>query len=151
MLQRIPAVRILPMSSREKGFRGRSLADVQGWFFLQELPCPPRNGRYRYPTAGLKAQRGTIVLFQYEAKIIARAVFEHDERFEQPENGYRGALWFDVQSIRTFDPVGRDQLRAIWPEFKNFGHVKQVLSPARYPRFERQLTNVAAPESACLA
>lgn len=136
------------MSNREWWFRGRSVAEVQAIYFLQMLPCPPRNGRYRYRTAGLKAAPGTVVLFQYEARIIASAVFDRDERFDHPEGGYRGALWFEPASIRTFVPVGRDQLRAVWPEFRNFGHVKQVLSPARYPRFEKQLTNVAAPACA---
>ena len=148
MPARIPAVRILPMSSQERWFRGRTVAEVQAQFFLQMLPCPPRNGRYRYRTAGLKAKPGTIVLFQYEASIIASAVFDRDERFDQPEDGYRGALWLEPQSIRTFDPVGKNQLRNVWPEFRNFGHVKQVLSAARYPRFEKMLTNVAAPACA---
>jgi hypothetical protein len=141
----VPAVRILPMSPTMKGFRGRSVEDVQTGFFLEELPFPPRNGRFRYPTSGLNAEPGTVVLFQYEGKIIASAVLDRNERFDQPEGGYRGALWFDVGSIRVFEPVGPDQVRAIWPEFLNFGHVKQFLDPAYYPVFERQLVGVEAP------
>jgi hypothetical protein len=142
----IPAVRILPMSPREKSFRGRTVEDVQTGFFLAELPFPPRNGRYRYPTAGLNAEPGTVVLFQYENRIVARAILDRNERFERPEDGYNGALWFDVRSIRIFEPVGPDKLRAIWPEFRHFGHVKQFLNPAKYPAFEKQLVDVAAPE-----
>jgi hypothetical protein len=143
---KIPAVRILPMSPNEKTFRGRSLEDVQFGFFLQELPSPGRNGRYRYPTSGLRAEPGTVVLFQYAGSIIASAIFDRDERFDQPEGAYKGALWFDAKSIRIFQPVGRDDVRAIWPEFRNFGHVKQYLDPAKYPAFEKQLVGVAAPE-----
>jgi hypothetical protein len=146
MRKAISAVRILPMSPKEKSFRGRTLEDVQTRFFLEELPLPPRNGRYRYPTAGLNAEPGTVVLFQYEGRIIASAIFERNERFEEPENGYNGALWFDVKSIRTFAPVGPDKIREIWPEFRSFGHVKQFLNPAQYPAFERQLEGVASPE-----
>jgi hypothetical protein len=91
-----PAVRILPMSSNEKSFRGRSVEDVQKEFFLKELPSPSRSGRYRYPTSGLSAEPGAVVLFQYEGRIIASAIFDRNERFEQPEDGYIGALWFDV-------------------------------------------------------
>jgi len=146
MRNRIPAVRILPMSAKEKSFRGRSVEDVQLGFFLEELPFPPKNGRYRYPTAGLNADPGTVVLFQYTGAIIASATLSHSERFDEPENGYRGALWFDVNSIRTFAPVGRETLRKIWPEFRNFGHVKQYLNPAKYPAFKKQLVDVTAPE-----
>jgi hypothetical protein len=86
------------------------------------------------------------VLFQYDARIIASAVFKEHERFEQPEHGYWGALWFDPESIRTFRPVDRDELRAVWPEFRNFGHVKQHLNPKHYPAFEKRLADVEAPE-----
>jgi hypothetical protein len=146
MRKPIPAVRILPMSAKEKSFRGRTVEDVQMGFFLEELPFPPKSGRYRYPTAGLNAEPGTVVLFQYEGRIIASAILNHNERYELPEDGYQGALWFDVNSIRTFAPVGRNALRKIWPEFRNFGHVKQFLNPAKYPAFEKQLVDVTAPE-----
>jgi hypothetical protein len=144
--QYIPAVRILPMSPNEKTFRGRSVEDVQYGFFLVELPAPERNGRYRYPTSGLSAEPGTAVLFQYDGRIIASAIFDRHERFERPEGGYKGALWFDVKSIRIFRPVGPDEVRAIWPEFRHFGHVKQYLDPTNYPAFEKQLVGVVAPE-----
>jgi hypothetical protein len=119
--------------------------DVQHTFFLEELPSPARNGRYRYPTSGLNAERGTVVLFQYGGRIIASAVFNENERFEQPEDGYKGAMWFDPRSIRIFQPVGPDDVRSTWPEFRHFGHVKQYLDPARYPAFEKQLVDVVAP------
>jgi hypothetical protein len=144
--QEIPEVRILPMSPHERSFRGRIVEDVQYGFFLKELPSPGRNGRYRYPTSGLRAAAGTVVLFQYEGKIIASAVFNRNERFEQPEGGYRGALWFDAKSIRVFQPVGPEVVRAIWPEFRYFGHVKQYLDAANYPAFEKQLVGVVAPQ-----
>jgi hypothetical protein len=143
--KKIPAVRILPMSPNQKSFRGRSLEDVQQEFFLKELPSPPKNGRFRYPTSGLSAERGTMVLFQYEGRIIASAILDRKERFERPQHGYKGALWFDPKSIRTFQPVGPDEVRAIWPEFRRFGHVKQYLDPANYPAFEKQLIGVATP------
>jgi hypothetical protein len=144
--KKIPAIRILPMSSQLKGFRGRSVEDVQQKFFLKELPLPPRNGRFRYPTSGLSAEPDTVVLFQYEGRIIASAVLERHERFDRPEDGYRGALWFDAKSIRVFRPVDRDEIRAIWPEFINFGHVKQYLDPKKYRAFVKQLVGVQAPE-----
>jgi hypothetical protein len=145
MHRAIPAVRILPMSSRQKGFRGRTVEDVQAGFFLEELPFPPKSGRFRYPTSGLNAEPGTVVLFQYEGKIIASAVFERNERFARPEGSYRGAMWFDVESIRIFEPVGPEKLRSIWPEFQRLGHAKQDLDPVFYPAFEEQLVGVEEP------
>ena len=138
----IPAVRILPMSDRLEGFRGRSIEDVQRRLFLRELPkC---GGRFRYPRAGLNAPAGTIVLFQFRARIIASAVFLRDEKFPRPVGGCAGAMYLDPASIRTFDPVDVKGMRKAWPSFRAFGHVKQYLNPARYPMFKRRLRSVAS-------
>jgi hypothetical protein len=132
----IPAVRIWPMSDKLEGFRGRSIEDVQTRLFLRDLPkC---KGRYRYPSAGLNAEPGTIVLFQYKARIIASATFLRDEKYDPPRRGYGGAIYVDVASIRTFDPLDLEAMRKAWPSFRAFGHVKQYLNPARYGEFNRR-------------
>ncbi len=139
------AVRILPMSDKLEGFQGRSIEDVQQRCFLRDLP--KTKGRFRYPAVGLSAEPGTIVLFQYRARIIASAVFLRDEKLMRPRGGCAGALWFDPQSLRTFDPVDADAMRKAWPAFRKFGHVRQFLNPACYPAFRRRLKNVAAPDA----
>jgi hypothetical protein len=125
------------MSDKAPGFIGRDIADVQRTLFLRELTA--NGGRFRYPRAGLNARAGTVVLFQYRARVIASAVFIRDERFERPRRGYAGVLRFEVSSIMTFDPVDAEAMRAAWPAFRAFGHVKQFLNPARYPMFKRRL------------
>ena len=139
----IPAVRILPMSGQIEGFRGRSIEDVQSRLFLQDLPrC---KGRWRYARAGLNASAGTIVLFQFRSRIIASAVFLRDEKFERPIRGHAGAIYFDPQSIRTFDPLDAATIRKVWPAFRAFGHVKQYLNPTRYPQLKRRLKKINSP------
>lgn len=139
----IPAVRIWPMSDKLEGFRRRSIEDVQTRLFLRDLPR--HGGRYRYPSAGLNAEPGTIVLFQYKAHVIASATFLRDEKFARPVDGCNGAIYVDVASIRTFEPVDQAAIRKAWPSFRAFGHVKQYLNPARYPTFKRRLKNVMSP------
>lgn len=146
MRRDIPSVRVLPMSDKLQGFRGRSIAQVQARIFLRSLPR--MNGRYRYQSAGLNAEPGTVVLFQFKARIIASAVFLRDERLEKPEGGYGGALYFEAGSFRTFEPVDAQGMRKVWPGFRGFGHVKQALNPTRYSKFKRRLKNVAIPASA---
>ena len=131
------------MSDKIAGFRGRSIEDVQRRTFLRDLPkC---KGRFRYGSSGLNATPGTIVLFQFKARIVASAVFLRDERYDKPVKGYGGAMYFDVRSIRTFDPLDVEAMRKAWPSFQRFGHVKQYLNPMRYPMLKRLLKNVAAP------
>jgi hypothetical protein len=148
MRRELPAVRIWPMSDKLEGFRGRSIEDVQSTCFLRDLPR--MNGRFHYPTVGLAAEPGTIVLFQYRARIIASAVFMRDEKFERPKRGCAGVIYLDPATIRTFDPVDLEGMRNAWPSFRRFGHVRQFLHPQRYAAFKRRLKNVTASASARL-
>ncbi len=143
MVDLTPAIRILPMSTEE--FEGRTAEEVQSQFFLTELPSR-EGGQYYYRTAGLVAEISTIVLFQYDKRIIASAVFERRERFAQPEGLYHGSLHFDIDSIRVFDPVGPDLLHEVWPEeFHGFSNAKLQLNGEAFPEFERCLTGIEVP------
>jgi hypothetical protein len=134
MRREIPAVRILPMSDKIRGFVGRSIEDVQRGLFMRDLPA--NGGRFRYPRVGLKARAGTVVLFQYRARIIASAVFVRDEKFERRVGG---TLHFEPASFRIFEPVDVEAMRKVWPAFRAFGHVRQFLNPTLYGKFKRRL------------
>jgi hypothetical protein len=140
----IPSIRIWPMSDKIEGFRGRSIEDVQRNLFLRRLPNSMK-GRWRYSSSGLNAEPGTVVLFQFKARIIASGVFLRDEKFEKPIRGDAGEIAIDPKSIRIFDPLDLLAMRKVWPSFRAFGHVKQHLNPTLYPQFKRRLKNVAAP------
>jgi len=144
----IPAVRILPMSTKTPGFASRSIEDVQKRLFLRDLAAC--GGHYRYRSAGLNAEAGTIVLFQYRARIIASAVFIFDEKFARPRAGHSGVIHLDPASIRTFDSLDVEDMRKVWPSFRAFGHVKQFLNPTLYPKLKRRLKNVAKPAATAL-
>ena len=133
------------MSDKIEGFRGRSIENVQSWLFLEYLPA--HNGRFHYRSSGLDAAPGTVVLFQYRARIIATAVFLRDEKYDRPNRGCAGAFYFDVKTFRTFKPIDAETMRKIWPGFRAFGHVKQFLNPTRYPMFKRRLKRVASPKA----
>ena len=145
MARDVPAIRIWPMSDKIEGFRGRSIEDVQRNVFRRRLPNTMK-GRWRYQRTGLNADAGTIVLFQFKARIIAMGVFLRDEKFEKPIRGRNGEIAFDPKSFRTFDPIDVDAMRKVWPGFRGFGHAKQRLNPTLYSKFLRQLKNVALPE-----
>jgi hypothetical protein len=139
----LPSIRILPMSDKIDGFRGRTIEDVQRDVFLRDLPR--RGGRFRYRATGLKAPAGTLVLFQFKARVIASATLIRDEKFDPPRPPHTGALHFDPASIRVFDPVDVDAMRLAWPWFRRFGHVKQNLNPGGHAAFRRQLKHVCSP------
>ena len=139
----VTAVRILPMSDKIEGFRGLSIQEVQSIYFLNKLPNG--KGKFPYRSSGLSGEPGTIVLFQFQARIIATGVFVRDERFDKPKNGHSGVLHFEPGSFRVFEPVDVEQMRKAWPRFRGFGHVKQSLNPGLYSAFKRRLKKVRTP------
>jgi hypothetical protein len=131
-------------SKDEPGFVGCSAEEIQQHYFLNELLRPTRPpGKYCYHKLGLRAEPGTVVLFQYEGRIIASGILRCIERFEVAEpGGYHGALHFDVESIKVFDPVDAGVIAGIWPRVKRLGQAKWSLDPKRYAEFQQRLTGV---------
>jgi len=131
------------MSSSDKEFVGLNAASIQQKFFADDLVA--RGGRYEYVAKSLNAETGTVVLFQYEASIIARADFVRRETFSKPNDEYKGAMYFDVTSIKIFDPVDASKMREAWPEFSKFSQAMPSLSASHLADFEASLTNVIEP------
>lgn len=138
------AVRILPMDA-ELEFYGATAEEVQQSFFLNDLPTRDPSGMYEYRVHGLNASHGTVVLFQYQNSIIARAILDSIERFDSPEDDYSGAFYFKANSIRVFDPIGANEMREIWPSFKRFSQSKQRLDPSRFQNFIERLSRIRGP------
>jgi hypothetical protein len=137
-----PAVRILPMNRIEEFPDCDSVVELQQKFFLDDLPTRP-NGDYLFLKRGLISKQGTVVLFQCEGTIIASAILKGYKRFEHAdEDGYEGCLYFDVASIKVFDPIGQKVIDRIWPEVKRLGRVKWSLDPKGLATFERELKHV---------
>jgi hypothetical protein len=147
MSQTPPAIRILPMNRHtEPEFKKyQDVKEFQEGFFLRDLPGRP-DGEYWYREGGLRAEPRTVVLFQSDGAIIATAILKETKKFDKPKNDggtlYTGALYFDVKSIRVFEPIEWNIIRHIWPEVKRAARVKWNLNPSGYVEFEAKLTNI---------
>ena len=142
----LPAIRILPMDRDGEFPDCHDIKELQEKFFLHEFPRRT-NGIYRYHEASLKAKSGTIVLFQSDGAIIASATLNETKRFSEPDNdGYKGALYFEVRSIKVFDPVALGALQIIWSNVMRLGRVKWKLDPNGYAAFERELKGIKTPQ-----
>jgi len=125
------------------------VGELQEKFFLRDLPR--RQGKYYYRERGLREKPQMVVLFQSDKMIIASATLLNTEKFKEPEEDrgvfYRGALYFDVESIRVFDPVSWEGLSRIWPKLKEHrpGRVKYYVEPNGYEAFGKALKNVKSP------
>jgi hypothetical protein len=142
----VPQIRIFPMSSKLRGFEDRDIDDVQRRLFMRDLV--KSNGRWPYQSTGLNALAGSLVLFQFRARIIASAIFLRDERFDHSRRGHAGFLHFDSKTIQTFRPLDVAAMRKVWPTFRALGHVKQYLNPTLLTKLKRQLKPVGASRRA---
>ena len=141
---RLP-IRILPMDCKGEFTECHSIKELQENFFLRVFPRRT-DGEYRYHESGLQATTGTIVLFQSGGAIVASATLNDVRRFGEPDNAhYNGALYFDVSSIRIFEPVTLAAVQNIWPKIKRLGHVKWKLNPDGYVAFARELKGIKTP------
>jgi hypothetical protein len=145
-----PAVRILPMSDKLPVFCDWNVTQVQQEFFLGRLL--EQGGLFHFFSTAMSAEPGTIVLFQYRGVVVALAELVEIERYPparyRGKPQYAGAYRFDPLSIRVFEPVDAEQIRAHWPNFTRFGRSKQALSPAAaYPAFAKSLRNVRRPRA----
>src|SRR5438874_13062236 len=97
--------------------------------------------------AALRSARKGGIANTWPEPLTVSATLIDVERFETPEKGtYRGAWYFEVNSIRVFDPIGPEVVAGVWPEFKGFSHVKWKLDPEGLAQFERKLTGVERPK-----
>ncbi|MBT2641617.1 HNH endonuclease [Bacillus sp. ISL-41] len=122
------SIRILPMSDRDPEFTGKTIENIQEWF-RDELPY--RN--YNFKT-GMNAERGTLVLFQYKAHIIASAILDQKIIYEKPiEGGYKGYYNFIPSSIALFNPLDFSDMTMVWSGFIGFKNSQQNLAISVYP------------------
>ena len=94
-----------------------------------------REGIYYFPNLMMNCPKNTLVLFQYEGKIQAVGVIV-DSKKEKiiNEQGveYSGYYKFDIQTLKYLDKlVDKQMLKSVYPPFKNFNQIKQII-PIEY-------------------
>jgi hypothetical protein len=137
-------VRVLQMTAEDPEFVGKTATQVQNDFFLNALRA--RGGIYNYRTKGLRANSGTVVLFQFESHIIASAVFIGRKDYPEPVSidgmEYNGELHFEPSLISVFTPVPPDVMKGIWDNFDPGERRMAKLDAGHYSGFLEKLTNV---------
>lgn len=124
-------IRILPMSKKIEFKNTVSIQD----FFLNDLRLR-EDGEYCYKKQGIRANEGsTLILFQYDNKIVASADLVKIEKFNKIENGYKGALYFNPKSIRVFDELNNEEINNIFNTSIKFGQTKYYLDTSYQKRF----------------
>lgn len=107
---------------------GLSIEEIQNVFFLKDLPSRKDingQGKYCYKTKGMQANEGTtLVLFQYDNKIVACADLYKIVKLEVPEDVYHGAFYFDPSSIKVFDEICNEDINSIFNCRIKFGQIK---------------------------
>lgn len=119
----ISEIRFLPMSTSV--FSNYEEAKD---FLLYDMPA--RGNTYYYMKSQMDSLVNSLVLFQFEGRLIGYAVFEEKNDFDEPiyEDGaeYSGYYRFREGSIRVLKtPITTDIFKEIDKEFKNFNQSYQ--------------------------
>ncbi|MDZ4656407.1 MAG: HNH endonuclease [Bythopirellula sp.] len=153
MIDHPTAVCILPMTDDDPEFRGYTVEDLQQKYFLKSLAS---HGRFLFPKRAPAAEKDTLVLFQWKAQVVARAVLLvkakrydslHGEEFNGIVGEYAGEMVFDRSTIMVFDPVNKEAVKRHWPNFKGFTRMQYLSPPQNYIAFEsNELKNIRTPQ-----
>lgn len=136
LLENIPAIRLLPMSEKDPAFAGKSLEEVLSWFKFY-LP----NNTYQFKRK-MDTPEGTLVLFQYQSRLIASAILEEIVSYDELNPyGYTGYYQFSSHTIAAFDPLSFGEVHRIWNELKSFNQSSQKLDLEKYSEFKELLTS----------
>lgn len=132
-------VRILPMSHEDSEFVGKTIEEVQRDFFegtLKEV-----HGVYRCLNSGLNAEDGDLVLFQMDNQVISSAIFERNIPNHNPVDEYKRHLWFYAETIKSFNPITKNELKEYIPELKKLSEVKYdfKLTDEQYSRLMERM------------
>ncbi|WMJ77797.1 MULTISPECIES: HNH endonuclease [unclassified Sedimentibacter] len=123
-------IRILPMSAKYE-FPNMTYQEIQKKFFLNEL-ANKKHGEYLFRTSGMAASKGTLVLFQIDNQIIASANLIQVKKFKEPIQGiYMGAYYFNVNTIKVFEPISAKELSEIDENFTAFSQSKQKIDSSK--------------------
>ncbi|HSP22771.1 MAG TPA: HNH endonuclease [Planococcus sp. (in: firmicutes)] len=132
--EEVPDIRLLPMSKNDLAFIGKSIEEVQDWFRFY-LP----GNTYQFKRK-MTAPKGTLVLFQFQGRLIASALLKKTVSYDEVnEFGYSGYYKFSKRSIFTFDPLDIKDVQKIWSGMKGFHQSHQKLDAAQYPALKQLL------------
>lgn len=119
----ISEIRFLPMSTSVF-----TNYDAAREFLLYEMPA--RGNTYYYMKSHMDCKKDSLVLFQFEGRLIGYAIFEKVERFKEPiyEGGaeYQGYYQFkDDSTVVLKTPITAEMFRGIDSEFNGFNQSHQ--------------------------
>ncbi|MFI3171785.1 MAG: HNH endonuclease [Eubacteriales bacterium] len=118
-------IRILPMSATLE-FTTMTISDLQEHFFHNELI--KNNGIYHFRSKSMSTTDYTYVLFQFKNSIVASARLLSKEKYDLPKDSYAGHYIFDINTIKTFEPITSDEIKHLDNNFKGFSQATINLS-----------------------
>ena len=117
-------IRLIPMSMEDTTFVGKNIEQIQTDFFKGSL-ITEEKGWYYYAKTGLDAKEGDLLLFQIQNSIIASATLDYVLKFKKPtSDGNCGTFVLKIDTIKTFKPISKDEMKEIIKGFNSFNQTK---------------------------
>ena len=110
-------IRIIPMSKNEETFKGMSIEKAQDVFFKDLLINECDNKYYFSGLSGIEVKYDDILLFQYDNHVIASAIVIDYNKKDR-------CMVLRKDTINTFKPIDKEELKTYIPTFKRFCQMK---------------------------
>ena len=110
-------IRIIPMSKNEETFKGMSIEKAQDVFFKDLLINECDNKYYFSGLSGIEVKYDDILLFQYDNHVIASAIVIDYNKKDR-------CMVLREDTINTFKPIDKEELKTYIPTFKRFCQMK---------------------------
>jgi predicted HNH restriction endonuclease len=117
----VDEIRILPMSEIEF----QNVQEVKKF-----ITSNFSNSKYFYRTKSLNSKNNTLVLFQYDNRIVASSILIDKIKEKSVDNGiiYKGYYIFSKETIKYFEEeISSIDIKKIIPSFKKFSQVMQII------------------------
>jgi hypothetical protein len=131
----MPEIQVFPMSDDYLS-HGQSIGD----FFTRDIAVTsahrPVPGRFNFKKQGVTAPAGSLLLFQYDGKLVAHAVLlaRHpaDRASAADSNGF---FLLDLETLRYYRrPIAASELHYLWPNL-SFNQGKHKLDTSQRQAF----------------
>ena len=122
-------IKVIPMNKELEPFYGMEIKEAQKYYFEGILINSQEDKyTYYYSNHGINAEEGDLLLFQYDNHIIASAILKFNFKYRKDYmKGITGHLELKENTIKTFKPISKEEMKKYIPSFKYFSR-----SPLEY-------------------
>ena len=135
-------IKIKNLSTKPEDFGIQPTINIQNNFFLNKLKYE-RDCEFLCKTQSVsdEMKSGSLLLFKYNNKIIASAIFKEKKEYSEPIDGvYHCSCILEKNTINVFSEISAEEIKDIDGSFSGFGQQENVIDYSYHDEIEDLIT-----------